>query len=60
MKKIFGVIAWIGFLGLIGTAGGMEQNLIGLGQAILYIALFLILFIGGIYLAGGFETQRKG
>lgn len=55
LKRFFGILALMSFLYLLGTVGGVEQNMIPLGTGIIHMAVGLIAFAVFTWLAGGFD-----
>lgn len=59
LKKVFGVLAFMSFMFLLGTVGSIEQDMIALGTG----TIRMIFGLGGFWLftwlAGGFEPYRE-
>ncbi len=57
-RKVCGALAFLSFLVMYGTAGGIERDRIGLASGFLLCLLFLALAALFTYLAGGFYGQE--
>lgn len=55
MKKVFGTIAFLSFLFLLGTVGSVEQDMIPFGTGVIRIVAGLAAFGLFTWLAGGFD-----
>lgn len=55
MKKIFGTIAFLSFLFLLGTVGSVEHGMIPLGTGVIRIVAGLAAFWLFTWLAGRFD-----
>lgn len=55
MKKVFGTIAILSFLFLLGTVGSVEQDMIPLGTGVIRMVAGLAAFWLFTWLAGGFD-----
>lgn len=55
MKKVFGTIAFLSFLFLLGTVGSVEQDTIPLGTGVIRMIAGLAAFWLFTWLAGGFN-----
>ena len=55
MKKVFGTIAILSFLFLLGTVGSVEQDMIPLGTGVICMVAGLSAFGLFTWLAGGFD-----
>lgn len=55
MKKIFGTIAFLSFLFLLGTVGSVEQDMIPLGTGVIRMVVGLAAFWLFTWLAGRFD-----
>lgn len=55
MKKIFGILAFLSFLFLLGSVGGVEQDTLSLGTGTIYMVIGLACFGLFTWLAGGFD-----
>lgn len=55
MKKIFGTIAFLSFLFLLGTVGSVEQDMIPLGTGVIRMVVGLAAFWLFAWLAGWFD-----
>lgn len=55
MKKMFGVIAFLSFLFLLGTVGSVEQGMMSLGTGVVRMVFSLVSFAVFTWLAGGFD-----
>lgn len=63
MKKVFGTIAILSFVFLLGTVGSVEQNMIPLGTGVIRMVAGLAAFLLFTWLACGFDysyTYDKG
>ena len=58
MKKVFGIIAILSFLFLLGTVGSMEQDMIPLGTGVIRMVVGLASFWLFTWLAGGFNFDH--
>lgn len=58
MKKVFGAIAILSFLFLLGTVGSVEQDMIPLGTGVIRMIAGLAGFWLFTWLAGGFEYSH--
>ena len=52
MNKLFGMLAILGFLFQLGTVGALENDVIGIGQSLIQLA------IGGAVLFTGLKGSR--
>ena len=55
VKKVFGTIAILSFLFLLGTVGSVEQDMIPLGTGVIRMVAGLAAFWLFTWLAGGFD-----
>ena len=55
MKKVFGTIAILSFLFLLGTVGSVEQDMIPLGTGVIHMVSGLASLWLFTWLAGGFD-----
>lgn len=55
VKKVFGVLAALSFLFLLGTVGAVEQDMVSLGTGTIRMAVGLVAFGLFTWLAGGFD-----
>ena len=55
MKKVFGTIAILSFLFLLGTVGAVEQDMIPLGTGVIRVVVGLASLWLFTWLAGGFD-----
>ena len=55
MKKVFGIIAFLSFLFLLGTVGSVEQDMIPLGTGVIRMVAGFSSFCLFTWLAGGFD-----
>ena len=55
MKKIFGTIAFLSFLFLLGTVGSVEQDMIPLGTGVIRMVVSFASLWLFTWLAGGFD-----
>ena len=55
MKKVFGTIAILSFLFLLGTVGSVEQDMIPLGTGVIRMVAGLAACWLFTWLAGGFD-----
>lgn len=55
MKKVFGTIAILSFLFLLGTVGSVEQDMIPFGTGVIHMVAGLAAFLLFTWLAGGFD-----
>ena len=55
MKKIFGIIAFLSFMYLLGTVGAVEQNMMPFGTGVIRMIVSFISFGLFTWLAGGFD-----
>lgn len=63
MKKVFGTIAILSFVFLLGTVGSVEQDMIPLGTGVIRMVAGLAAFLLFTWLACGFDysyTYDKG
>ena len=58
MKKVFGTIAFLAFLFLLGTVGSVEQDMIPLGTGVIRMVAGLASFGLFTWLAGGFNSDH--
>lgn len=59
MKKFFGIIACLSFFLLLGTVGGIEHDLLPLGEGIIIcLASILTLWISAGF-AGAYDRSRQ-
>ena len=62
MRKVFGCIAFLSFLYVLGTVGAIEQNMADLGGGTIRGAIGIAVMWVTTWLAGGFdpyEPQKK-
>ena len=55
VKKVFGTIAILSFLFLLGTVGSVEQDMIPIGTGVIRMVAGLAAFWLFTWLAGGFD-----
>ena len=55
MKKVFGTIAFLSFLFLLGTVGSVEQDMIPLGTGVIRMIVGFASLWLFTWLAGGFD-----
>ena len=55
MKRVFGILAFMSFMCLLGSAGAVEQDMVTLGTGFVYMVLSLAAFAFFTWLAGGFD-----
>ena len=55
VKKVFGAIAILSFLFLLGTVGSVEQDMIPIGTGVIRMVAGLAAFWLFTWLAGGFD-----
>ena len=55
MKKVFGTIAFLSFLFLLGTVGSVEQDMIPLGTGVIRMVVSFASLWLFTWLAGGFD-----
>ena len=55
MKKVFGTIAILSFMFLLGTVGSVEKDMIPLGTGVIHMVSGLASFWLFTWLAGGFD-----
>ena len=55
MKKVFGTIAILSFVFLLGTVGSVEQDMIPLGTGVIRMVASLAAFLLFTWLACGFD-----
>ena len=55
MKKVFGTIAFLSFMFLLGTVGSVEQDMIPLGTGVIRIVAGLAAFWLFTWLSGWFD-----
>ena len=55
VKKVFGTIAILSFLFLLGTVGSVEQDMIPIGTGVIRMVVGLAAFWLFTWLAGGFD-----
>jgi hypothetical protein len=58
-RPIFAALALVSLLMMLGTFGGMDQDSISLGRGCVQSVVFLGLFAGCTYLAGGFSSAKE-
>jgi len=59
MKKLFGVLAFLMLVYIIGSAGALDQNTVSLGRGILQMFAGMIVFALLCWLAGGFGYMKE-
>lgn len=55
VKRIFGILAFLSFMFLLGTVGAVEQDMVALGTGTIRMIFGLVGFGLFTWLAGGFE-----
>ena len=55
MKKVFGTIAFLSFLFLLGTVGSVEQGMTSLSTGVIRMLVSFGSFVLFAWLAGGFD-----
>ena len=57
-RRVCGVLAALSAMLMLGTVGGVEQNMMELGTGALYMALTLAATVLFTWLAGGFDYEE--
>lgn len=57
MKKVFGTIAFLSFLFLLGTVGSVEQGMTSLSTGVIRMLVSFGSFVLFAWLAGGFDCS---
>lgn len=57
MRKLFGGLAVLSFLFVLGTVGGMERETIDLATGLIQCGIAFLFFVGFAYLAEVFEKR---
>lgn len=55
MKKVFGCLAMLSFLFLLGTVGSVEQDMMTLGAEVIRMVIGFVLMWLFTWLSGGFD-----
>lgn len=57
-RRVCGVLAALSAMLMLGTVGGVEQNMMELGTGALYMALTLAATVLFTWMAGGFDYEE--
>jgi hypothetical protein len=59
VETLWAIISFIGFLYVLGVAGGLDLNTLTLGQAVVHGIIGLSIMAGAAYM-GGFMDETQG